>query len=283
MSNIISRLRSKNIITILDLLKEHEKPIHKEIVIDTRLAITKIPKEYRTLLLKSKKTYTQTIQMHSISLNKWKPIQNTTTREIYIRLLSGSKASSVVYDLINKRHRTAIGDTNRKNPFTSIKRITNDIRLQNVQYKILHNAYPTMAHLFKWKIKSSPMCTKCNQVDDLKHTIYECYYAVNTLNNFRTIIKDRMGVSLDLSYCDILLGLATKIPISQPTQQSLIIDKLLIIIKRAIILQRENKHTISIPTISSMISYQYNINQFNAKNNVQREKIRKQWSGLNSG
>ena len=63
----------------------------------------------------------------------------------------------------------------------------------------------------------------------------------------------------------------------------LIIDKLLIIIKRAIILQRENKHTISIPTISSMISYQYNINQFNAKNNVQREKIRKQWSGLNSG
>ena len=281
MSNTIKRLDKYNIKTMYDLQQEVlKKKAHVIVGLDSILAYTKIPLTFRKLLNKCKKHHKGNGLMLSIAINKWKPISNITTRDIYKRLRS--KEHETGHEIINKRHGFNINNRLRYNPFKQIKLITTEAKLQNVQYKLLHNIYPTTSHLYKWKIKTSENCAHCNEIDNLKHTTYDCSIASLTLKKFYELIKQKLNIDILLKYEDIILGISTNKVDTQPLthNQKLTIDKLIILIKRKLILQRENKCVITVDELNLMLEYQYKIEKHIAFKQSKLNKLEIKWGQI---
>jgi len=124
--------------------------------------------------------------MFNIGLNKWKETKHVTQKEIYNRLTF--KNVIIVRDFLSTKHNDNI---NAPNAFTNIKKMSKSKYLQNVQYKILHNIYPTMN-------------------------------------------SSELAINFNMS-------------------EKFLIDKILIIIKKTLILQRENKHSLSYEALERLI------------------------------
>ena len=279
MTNVIKRITNKNILTLYDLLKEKQRPEHNNIIIDCCLAFYKIPSSYRKILLRAKKRHHQSdTTWLSTSLNKWKPFNTITTKDLYDTFLNITSNSPTIFDTLNKRHNMTVSSEQYKNPFLQIKHISSDPKLQITQYKILHNIYPTIAHLHKWKIKDSPLCLTCNSIDDLKHTLFDCVVAQNTINNLCRVILELTGKPLTLTFEDIVLGVTSRKTFNSLKKQELIIiDKILILLKRSLILQRESKFTLSENEIKTLMSYQYKTELYISKSKNKENQTRISW------
>ena len=142
------------------------------------------------------------------------------------------------------------------NPFISLIKTTQEVRLQDAQYKILHNIYPTVKNLFKWKIKDSQLCQTCGEVDDLKHSIFECHHARTTFENFQNLLRLDYNIIIEqLTYENILMGTHSTLNNTQ-AQLSLTLDTILILIKRKLILNGEEKYTLTISDLKGLITSQ---------------------------
>jgi len=243
MQNMLKRLSSKGIDTVIQLHKEKENPTIANIRLDCLLVYSKVPKSWKALLTKSKKSHPDTSLSFSHDINKSKLLHLVTQKDIYLRLTQQYGIADVV-NYLNNKHNIQL--TSASNAFTNVKRITSIKSLQNVQYKILHNVYPTMAHLFKWKIKDSDLCSCCRVTESLQHAIWDCKLAKITISNLETIINNTLDLNISLSFETILLGLTTcDINFELNSLDKHFIDEVIIIIKRNIILQRENKRILS--------------------------------------
>jgi len=178
--------------------------VSSSIRLDCILIYSKIPRTWKLLLEKSKKTHINQQMTMSHTLNKSKPINKITQKDLYLRINQNMGIANV-NDFINIKHN--LNESGAENVFSNIKKISSIKALQNVQYKILHNVYPTKAHLFKWKIKENDLCAFCNQIETLRHAIYDCNIAKESIKNFIKVIEGPLNTKLNLSYSDILLGL----------------------------------------------------------------------------
>jgi hypothetical protein len=91
------------------------------------------------------------------------------------------------------------------NPFITLKSVK-DVKLRNVQYKILHNIYPTMKHLNRWKIKESDKCAYCDVTETLSHAIYFCPVAKKAIECLEVYLLSNCGYNVRFSYENLLLG-----------------------------------------------------------------------------
>jgi hypothetical protein len=146
------------------------------------------------------------------------------------------KTNLDVNSYIEKKHNVRITN-NQKNPFVDIKNTTKEVSLQNVQFKMLHNIYPTAEHLHKWKLAESPNCAKCGEKETLLHVIYTCEVAKQTLINLTQIIEKYGKHIITLRDTDLITGIQGKIPIREA------INCILILIKRKLVLQRTEKNS----------------------------------------
>jgi len=148
-----------------------------------------------------------------------------------------------------------------------------DLKLRNIQYKILHNIYPTMKHLFTWKIKDSPNCTLCNVPETLKHAIFECPVASNVWEHFKTLLN----LDLPITYDNILLGFSTTNSLNLNRNKTYAIDTLLILLKQRLILQRENKIHINVDQIFSVISDRLRLEKYNSVKYNHKTRFISRW------
>ncbi len=154
-----------------------------------------------------------------------------------------------------------------KNPFLELRKATKDAKIKNIQFKILHNVYPTMKHLFKWKIKINPNCTLCGEPETLEHAIFNCPVASDCWNKLFSLLKIN---TTSLTYRNILLGLSSNhcpsrevINIFCEYRVSMYpIDVIMILLKQALILQREEKRFLSINEIKCIIRNRLNIEKY---------------------
>jgi len=159
-----------------------------------------------------------------------------------------------------------------------LKKTTKDVKLQNIQYKILHNIYPTMKHLHTWKIKESPNCSHCNVQEDLKHAIYLCPIAMDCWDKLKTLIG---GYIQDLSYKDILIGTSAgndRMNLSKSMKFAL--DTIIILLKQRLILQREEKRHLTIIEISNVIDNLLKIDKYIAIKNKNMSKYNAKYNWL---
>ena len=81
-----------------------------------------------------------------------------------------------------------------------------DTYLITLQYKILHRVYACSEKLFQWKIKDSPECFVCNQVDNLEHYFYYCGDTLHFWNQVENWLNDLFATSVKLTVLTVLLG-----------------------------------------------------------------------------
>ena len=58
--------------------------------------------------------------------------------------------------------------------FRVAKQATTEIKLRNLHFRVIHNIYPTNLLLHRMKIKSSPLCNFCNELDHIAHMFFFC-------------------------------------------------------------------------------------------------------------
>jgi len=159
-----------------------------------------------------------------------------------------------------------------ENPFITCFRMTKNVPLRGVQFKILHNAYPTMKHLFHWKIKASPNCTICNIPETTIHAIWECNIARQTIENLQralnTVLINRNQHVITKE--KFLYGIK-----SQP-----VTSMIFTLIKRSLILQREEKNIITEEIINKTILQEFNIEKYIATKQDSMHKFNARWKNF---
>ena len=203
-----------------------------------------LPKEWFKLLSKTTRIHEELKWQISLSANKWKALESVTTRDINNRLKEPKidvEEINYVTQLLLRRHKKVF--TLNKNPFKMLRFSTRDCKARAVQYKILHNIYPTMKHLFLWKIKENENCSLCGIPEDLRHAIFDCPVAAKVWTDVWNLVEPGKKQGLNgLKYEDILLGISASGGIQSMTlKEKQGFDTLLIHLKRKLILQRENK------------------------------------------
>ena len=84
---------------------------------------------------------------------------------------------------------------------------TKEVRLRLLQWKIIHNIYPTKILLHKMKIEESPKCITCNEIDYSEHFFYECRQVKPVWNEIEKIIMVKIGKRINLKMRDVMLGI----------------------------------------------------------------------------
>ena len=91
--------------------------------------------------------------------------------------------------------------------FENIYKYTNDPKLRNFQYKVLHRIFPNNKILHRMGIVNSILCSNCNaETDSLEHYLWYC----NRLNNFWQMVQNWINSTFDsdiiLSAQSVILG-----------------------------------------------------------------------------
>lgn len=73
-----------------------------------------------------------------------------------------------------------------------------EIKLKEFNFKILHGILSCNNNLMRWKIKTSGKCDVCNEIQTIKHLLFDCTYVKPVWN----IVNNQLA--LDISYQQIL-------------------------------------------------------------------------------
>jgi len=201
-----------------------------------------------------------------IDTNKWISLKLADLKQIKRRLISHILKPKTIMDLNTKYNTNAQED---ENPFLTCFRMTKNVPLRGVQFKILHNAYPTMKHLFHWRIKASPNCTSCNIPETTIHAIWECNIARQTIENLQRVLN---AIQINRSQC-----LITKEKFLYGIKSKPALSMIFTLIKRCLILQREDKNIITEETINRIISQEYKVEKYIATKQDSMHKFNARW------
>jgi exonuclease III len=83
---------------------------------------------------------------------------------------------------------------------------TQEVRLRVLQWKILHNIFPTNILLHKMGIRGSRQCSFCNETDFIEHFFYECKHISKLWKDIENTVACNTGHKLSLSLTDVLFG-----------------------------------------------------------------------------
>jgi hypothetical protein len=84
---------------------------------------------------------------------------------------------------------------------------TKETRLRELQWKIIHNLYPTNILLHKMKITSDDKCSLCrDEIDYLETTLFHCPPVKQFWLEVELFLRVTTGIWTSLQVCDVLFG-----------------------------------------------------------------------------
>jgi len=240
----------------------------RHLFLDVHQVYNTFPAEWRKLLSNTRRQHERVTDEVYIDVNRWVNVSNVT-----LKMLTDSlklKEKLVLNEYLLRKHSTIDISRLTKNPFVSIRKSIKDVKIRNLNYKLLHNIYPTMHHLFKWKIKDTENCNWCNVKETTHHAIFNCEIASQAITSLAEVIKSRYCLASDvvLSYENVLFGLvSTSNDIRLKTKQKSSIDVVVTLLKQKLILQREDKTLITKIEIDNIFEERRKIEKYiNTKN-----------------
>ncbi len=250
--NLVDRLVLNNINTVGDVINEKLNPRLPNLFFEVHMIYNTIPRSWRVILGTTARRHRQDEGVSYVNLNKWKDTQKVGLMDLKVALKGYNDMCIKTY--LEVKHNTIEIDNIVKNPFGLLYRFHKDVKLRSVQYRILHNIYPTMKHLYTWKIKLTPLCAVCNEEETLRHAIFDCRVARKARKSLETYLESKINVRLVLTYENVLFGLtATKTNYVVEKNLQIFIDKVLICLKQKLILQREEKYYIEEEEIKNLV------------------------------
>ena len=101
------------------------------------------------------------------------PIQNITVKEI--RKILCNKKTSEKAVLSTHIWKKKFGDSKvDENAWLLPSKATSETQLIALQWKILHNIFPTKILLKKMKLEDSDICESCNTIETIEHFFFHC-------------------------------------------------------------------------------------------------------------
>ena len=83
---------------------------------------------------------------------------------------------------------------------------TKEVKLRELQWKILHNIYPTSTLRFKMKLRNDENCVFCGQRDTISHFFVDCSFINKIWNKAEYYIFCEVGSQIKLDEKTILIG-----------------------------------------------------------------------------
>ena len=83
---------------------------------------------------------------------------------------------------------------------------TKEVRLQVLQWKVLHNIYPTAILLSKMGVRPTDQCNECGTRETLTHFFYECKTSRAIWRELENIIASQRGKRVKIDNVSALLG-----------------------------------------------------------------------------
>ena len=120
-----------------------------------------------------------------------------------------------------------------------------EIKLIHLQWKILHNIFPTNIILKKIGLRQSEICDFCDENDVVEHTFFRCKRLKSFWKNISTRLINKLNKNITLNEVSIMLGVEQTHQELNVEEKSLI-NKISIIGKLSIIKNKINKTPIEL-------------------------------------
>jgi len=112
---------------------------------------------------------------------------------------------------------------------------TKESRLRELQWKILHNIYPTNILLLKIGEAQNNRCSLCNtEVDYIEHFFFECQKICTLWSHITEIICRNLSLKINLTAEIVLLGLQNGIEFNLTKTQTKYVNHLILVGKMCI-------------------------------------------------
>ncbi len=276
-TNMLHRLMIHNITNLYELYKEKTNPRFPQLALDVQLIFHSFPNEIRTLISRQVRNHILIKDEVEIELNKWSNIRFIDTKSIKNLLAQSNVVPNAIQKVVDKHNIRS--DEQYLNPFLTLRKGIKNVRIRSIQFKLLHNIYPTMKHLFTWKIKQTPDCGACGAIESIEHAVYRCEIASKTFRNLAQVLCVDMP-----SYETVLLGASsTRQYVNRLNKlENFSLDYILIAIKQRLILQRENKIELSQEDIKGILRSVSQLEKYNAIKLNSLEKFTSKWKWIES-
>jgi len=129
---------------------------------------------------------------------------------------------------LNQQYFTDFG-----NVFTILKNTTNDVKIKDFQYRIIHSIMSTRKMLHTYGIISNNHCITCAEegrtaIDDIVHSFYDCPCTIDTWTNFREVTLDKLKINVKINNALCLMGIiSTEVKYKIVNEAAIYVRKLL--------------------------------------------------------
>ena len=129
-------------------------------------------------------------------------------------------------------------------------RTTPDIRLHSLQYKILHRFIGCNYNLSNWKIKDSPFCTSCSQLDTVEYFFYYCEKVQVVWSSLKELNINILKLNCQLTVLEILFGIPSTSLLHK------VLNLLILVGKQCIYLTKKNEKNITLKIFINLLKKQ---------------------------
>ena len=118
---------------------------------------------------------------------------------------------------------------------------TKETRLRELQWKILHNIYPTNIILQKMKVTETNKCDYCaDTIDFSEHFFFQCKFVVSFWKYLENYIVSILGKRVDLSLCNVMFGVHSR---ELSVKETNFVNHIILIGKMCISITKKTKST----------------------------------------
>ena len=118
--------------------------------------------------------------------------------------------------------------------------MTNDLKLQSLQFCIIHRYTVCNYNLNLWNMIKSPMCQSCNLTDSIQYFFFYCDCVQNLWNAVKILSKKVLNLHFDCTVLKVLLG----IPCQRNSALQLL-NLVMLFTKQFIYLSKKNENNLS--------------------------------------
>lgn len=151
--------------------------------------------------------------------------------------------------------------------------VSQNTKLQWLQYRINHHILTTNVHLFRLGITESPYCSLCNdEIETIEHAFWDCYKIQEFYNTLEYFI-DALLIPFRFNKETLLFGFHNRVTNSE------IDNEIVLMIKWYIYKSRCLNTPLSITAFINHIKDQYTIQKFNIQisDNILKVKFDRKW------
>ena len=140
-----------------------------------------------------------------------------------------------------------LGKKLNESTWSNIFDCTKETKLQEFQWKVVHNIFPTNILLNRMGIEPSEKCEYCGVTDYVEHLFFECKRIGKFWEKVERLIKERIGKNISLTKYSIILGIEQDDNFRNLISNEVCaINRLLIIAKLSISKSRKEKKNVDI-------------------------------------